>query len=255
MSKLTQALTLALVLPFAQTAMAQTATTTTKPAAVSDSKAPAADASTKADAKADTKAADTAAPKAGDSSGDKADAAKSGSGDSSMSMGKPVQNSMYVKNVQGDWTVRCYHAKDNKDPCELYQLLKDDKGNPVAEMVLVPLPNGGQAVAGATITTPLETLLPRDVTIGIDGNGAKRYPFLLCNPQGCYARIGLTQDDLDKYKKGAKGTLTIVAAAAPQSPITLPISLKGFTAAFDEVTKNNKDNGIDLGAPAPAPKK
>jgi len=236
MSKLTHALTLALVLPFAQTAMAQTATTTpaapaataTPPAKAENGTAPAAGSD-----KTAAPAATGATPEA------KADAG-------GLSMGKTVENKMYVKDKQGDWTVRCFHTQDNKDPCELYQLLTDEKGNPVSEFSMVPLPPGGQAVAGATIVTPLETLLPQDVTISIDGSGAKRYGFMLCNPVGCFARIGLTQQDLDGYKKGAKGTMTIVAASAPNAPITLPISLKGFTAAYEEVQKNNTANGINL---------
>lgn len=238
MSKFTYALTLALILPFAQAAMAQNTTTKTPPAKPADSAAaakPAADAGAKTDGKA-----------ADDASTDK-------KADNGLAMGQDVDGKVYVKDTQGDWTVRCYHTKDNKDPCEMFQILKDDKGNSVAEYSLVPLPAGGQAVAGATITTPLETLLTQDVTIGIDGSGAKRYPFLLCNPTGCFARIGLTQQDLDSYKKGTKGTMTIFAAQQPQSPIALNISLKGFTAAFEEVAKSNAANDINpMGA---APKK
>ncbi|WP_102223140.1 invasion associated locus B family protein [Acidimangrovimonas sediminis] len=234
MSKLTLALTLALALPFAQTALAQSSTP--------DTKAPA-DAS-------------------GAPSSDAKGGANAGPG---LSMGENVEGKMYVKDTQGDWTVRCFHTKDNKDPCELYQLLKDEKKNPVAEMIMVPLPKGGQAVAGATIITPLETLLTQQLTIAIDGSGAKRYPFVLCNPVGCFARIGLTQADLDGYRKGAKGTMEIVSAADPRQPLDLPISLKGFTAGFDEVASNNEKNGINMGGvpqggapatatPAPAPK-
>ncbi|GHE00556.1 invasion associated family protein [Defluviimonas sp. 20V17] len=238
MSKFAHALTLVLALPFAQTAMAQTATTPAAPAATGT--APATSDAAGAPA---TGADKTPAP---DAAGAKADSG-------ALSMGKSVKNKMYVKDKQGDWTVRCFRAKDNKDPCELYQLLTDEKGNPVSEFSMVPLPPGGQAVAGATIVTPLETLLTQDVTIAIDGGGAKRYPFMLCNPVGCFSRIGLTQQDLDGYKKGAKGSLTIVAASAPNAPITLPISLKGFTAAYEEVQKNNKANGINT-AKAPVKK-
>lgn len=238
MSKFAHALTLVLALPFAQTAMAQTATTPTAPAATGTAPATSDAAGAPATGADKTPAPGAAGTKAG---------AKADTGE--LSMGKSVENKMYVKDKQGDWTVRCFHAKDNKDPCELYQLLTDAKGNPVSEFSLVPLPPGGQAVAGATIVTPLETLLTQDVTIAIDGGGAKRYPFMLCNPVGCFSRIGLTQQDLDSYKKGAKGSLTIVAASAPNAPISLPISLKGFTAAYEEVQKNNEANGINT-APA-----
>lgn len=224
---LTRAMALALVLPFAQAATAQTATTA--PDSGSATAAPAAD-GTKTDA----------APAA--------DAGKTG--DPSLSMGKAVAGQMYVKSTEGDWTIRCEHADNNQDPCELYQLMKDDKDTPVAAISLFPLKGQGQAVAGATVLTPLETLLTQGVTISVDGAPAKSYPFSWCTQAGCVARIGLTKEDLDAYKKGAKATLSLVALGA-QEPVTLPLSLKGFTAAYDTVEKNNA--ALPDTAPPPTP--
>lgn len=212
---LTRALTLALALPFAQAAMAQT-TTTAPDTGSAAATAPASDAG-KADA-------------------GKVDAGKAG--DPALSMGKAVTGQMYVKSTEGDWTIRCEHTDNNQDPCELYQLMKDDKGTPLAAISLFPLKSQGQAVAGATVLTPLETLLTQGVTISIDGAPAKSYPFSWCSQVGCVARIGLTKEDLDAYKKGAKATISLVALGA-QEAITLPMSLKGFTAAYDTVEKNN----------------
>jgi invasion protein IalB len=135
------------------------------------------------------------------------------------------------------WEQRCMRTEDGSDPCQLYQLLKDGEGTSVAEISMFSLPPGGQAVAGATIVAPLETLLTEQMTISIDGANPKRYPFTWCAPVGCIARIGFTQADLDSFKKGAKGTMTIVPALAPEQKVILDISLKGFTAGFDAVSK------------------
>ncbi len=54
---------------------------------------------------------------------------------------------------------------------------------------------------------------------------------------GCIARVGFTQAEIDGFKKGAKATLTIVPVAAPDQKVALDISLKGFTAGFDAVSK------------------
>ena len=43
------------------------------------------------------------------------------------------------------------------------------------------LAEGAEAVAGATVLTPLETLLTQMVTLTIDGGKAKRYPFTWCD--------------------------------------------------------------------------
>lgn len=149
--------------------------------------------------------------------------------------------STYVASVHGDWQLRCVKTEDGKDPCQLYQLLKDAQGNNVAEFSIFALPAGQQAAAGATIITPLETLLTQQVTLQIDSAAAKRYPFGWCAPVGCIARVGFTQAEVDQLKKGSAATLSIVPVAAPDQRVNLTISLKGFTAGYDAVAKANAD--------------
>ena len=135
------------------------------------------------------------------------------------------------------WEQRCMRTADGSDPCQLYQLLQDGAGNNVAEVSLFALPAGQQAVAGATIVAPLETLLTEQLTIAVDGAQPKRYPFTWCAPLGCIARVGFTQAEIDGFKMGAKATISIVPAGAPDERVNLDLSLKGFTAGFDAVSK------------------
>jgi invasion protein IalB len=157
---------------------------------------------------------------------------------SDLSMGKPAipaQPQPYIKSTHGDWELRCIRASDGSDPCELYQLLKDSKGNSVAEITLLALPDGQQAAAGATIIVPLETLLTKEMTIAIDSSPAKHYPFTFCAAVGCFARIGLTADEIATMKKGNKATVSVVPVLAPDQLVSVDISLKGFTDAFAAV--------------------
>jgi invasion protein IalB len=135
------------------------------------------------------------------------------------------------------WEQRCERTEDGADPCQLYQLLQDGEGNNVAEVSLFALPPGQQAVAGATIVAPLETLLTEQLTIAVDGVKPKRYPFTFCAPPGCIARVGFTQAEVEGFRKGAKATISIVPAGAPDERVNLDLSLKGFTAGFDAVSK------------------
>ncbi len=141
----------------------------------------------------------------------------------------------YVKSTHGDWQLRCARAQDGSDPCEIYQLLKDAKGNSVAEITMVALPDGKEAVAGATVIVPLETLLPQQLTLGIDKAQPKRYPFTFCAIVGCFARIGFTGEEIEGMKKGAKATVSVVPIVAPDQVVSVDISLKGFTEAFEAV--------------------
>jgi invasion protein IalB len=145
----------------------------------------------------------------------------------------------YTKAEHGNWKLQCFPVDEGEEPCQLYQLLQDDQGTDVAEIALFRLPAGGQAVAGATVTVPLETLLTAQLTIAVDGGKGKRYPFSFCSPVGCYARIGLTEADVAAFKKGAKATVSLVPAPAPDQRVTLDMSLSGFTAGYDATSVIN----------------
>ena len=141
----------------------------------------------------------------------------------------------YTASTHGDWQLQCIRTEDGNDPCEIYQVLKDATGQAVADISLLALPAGNEAVAGATIMAPLETLLPPGLAISVDSGKPRAYPFTFCAQPGCFARVGLTEAELASFKKGNKATLSLVPVAAPDKRIDVEISLSGFTAAFDAV--------------------
>ena len=151
--------------------------------------------------------------------------------DKDPDLGKP-----YTKKEIGSWEMRCIKTEEEVDPCQMYQLLADGEGAPVAEVSLFRLPDGGQAKAGATVVVPLETALPAQLTLSVDGGKARRYPYAFCNPVGCYVRMGLTDADIGAFKRGKQAVLTIVPALAPDQKVNLTLSLDGFTAGYDEVS-------------------
>lgn len=147
----------------------------------------------------------------------------------------------YTSETFGDWEMRCIRTEDGDDPCQLYQLLDDAQGNSVAEISMFALPAGQEAAAGATIITPLETLLTQQITLQVDQGTAKRYPFTWCSPIGCVARVGFTSDEVASFKRGARATITIVPVAAPDQQVALDVSLSGFTAGYDAVAAHNSE--------------
>lgn len=144
----------------------------------------------------------------------------------------------YIRETQGDWSVRCLRAAPGEaDPCQLYQLLQDEDGNSVAEISMFALPEGSKAAAGATIVVPLETLLTEQLQISVDGASTRRYPFTFCNRAGCVARLGFTQDEVNQFKRGNAASVRMFPAAAPTEEVVLKISLAGFTAGYDAASK------------------
>ncbi len=147
----------------------------------------------------------------------------------------------YVGNTHGDWELVCVRVPDEDDPCQMYQLLRDGEGNATAEISIFPLPEGGEAVAGATILTPLETLLTAQLVMQVDGGAAKRYPFTFCTAIGCIARVGFTGEEVNAFRRGAEASWTLVPVAAPDQTVDLSMSLMGFTAAFNELSEQLAD--------------
>ncbi len=159
-----------------------------------------------------------------------------------LSMGEdpnaaPGVGQTYPKETSGDWTLQCVKTEDGtNEPCQLYQLLKDENDNPVAEITIFKVDNGGQAVAGANVVAPLETLLPSGILLNVDGSPDKKYPFSVCTRVGCVAQVGFTQPEIDAMKNGKQANLTIRPYTAPDVTVKLPISLIGFTSGFDKTT-------------------
>lgn len=152
-------------------------------------------------------------------------------------IGESQDGDSYVGNTHGDWEMVCVRLPDEEDPCQMYQLLRDAEGNATAEISLFPLPAGQEAVAGATILTPLETLLTAQLVMQVDGGAAKRYPFTFCTAIGCIARVGFTGEEIDAFRRGAQATWSLVPVAAPDQTVNLNMSLIGFTAAFNELSE------------------
>lgn len=159
---------------------------------------------------------------------------------SDLSVGTPVGGGAdgigetYIAETHGDWEIRCVRAAEGEpEPCQMYQLLTDSQGSPVAEFNIFDLPDNGEVVAGATIVTPLDTLLTGGLRIQIGTREPLAYPFRFCQSVGCFVRIGLTEANLADYRAGASATVTIVPLQAPDQQVQLETSLSGFTAGFE----------------------
>jgi invasion protein IalB len=156
-----------------------------------------------------------------------------------LDTGRPVQEDpAYIKSTHDDWQIKCFRTgvEGQEDLCQMYQLLTESAGNPVAEFSIYRLPEGSPVIAGATIAAPLGTLLTEEIKLSVDGANAKSYAYSFCTMAGCFARIGLTQQDVDAMKRGVKVTIEIVPAQAPEQKVKIDASLKGFTAAFEEAS-------------------
>ena len=149
---------------------------------------------------------------------------------------EPQPGQSYARETFGDWTMRCVKTPDDQDPCELYQLLRDSDGGAVAEASVVPVQ--GPVSAIVTFVAPLETDLQHGLRLQIDSNEQTGYPFMVCAQIGCLSRVGLNEEELNVFKRGNSGQLTLLPFGAPEDdPVNLTLSLSGFTAGMNAVTE------------------
>jgi invasion protein IalB len=154
-----------------------------------------------------------------------------------------------VRETFGDWQIRC--APDG-DECFMYQLALDTEKNPVAEVSLLKLPEVAEAAAGATVVTPLGTLLPNGVVLQVDDGEARQYPFAWCSQVGCFSRFGLAESAIEGMKRGKLAKITLISVAAPERPVTLDLSLTGFTDAYNALAVPPAPPGAQPAPAAPA---
>ncbi|MEB8386195.1 invasion associated locus B family protein [Rhodobacteraceae bacterium KMM 6894] len=147
----------------------------------------------------------------------------------------PEEPAIYIEDQFGDWNLRCFRNPDGEDPCQLYQLLREADGNPIAEIAVFKLEGQPPYVAGATVVVPLMTLLPEELIVSIDGGPSKAYPYRVCTETGCIVQMALSQADVDGFKRGNKAMIGLVPAQAPDQRIKIPVSLTGFTAGYEAV--------------------
>ena len=160
--------------------------------------------------------------------------------DTGLDLGEtgPRVGEQFVKETSGDWEVSCIKAAEGDDPCAIVQVLKGQQGEPIAEVSIGKLPEGGAAVAWANVIVPLETLLQAQLALSIDGAPRKLYNYHHCVPVGCVAQLGLSQGDIDAMKAGSTAIFSLVPARFPDQILDMDMSLSGFTSGFDGLTVN-----------------
>lgn len=135
-----------------------------------------------------------------------------------------------------DWTAKCGKLSEasKQEVCHIFQVITDSKEpkNAILAVEIGYLPDEKQPIAQFTL--PLGVLLPPGLQLRVDeSEETGRVPFTVCDPVGCKAMVRLDAEVIERFKKGIK--LNILIANPEGRVATIPISLSGFTAAFDSL--------------------
>jgi invasion protein IalB len=132
-----------------------------------------------------------------------------------------------------DWTVACEKLPTTGDEiCNIFQRVSNDKKNVVMQIAIGYMP--GKNKPQAIVTLPLGVILPPGIEF--TGGTAKPFsvPFSVCLKSGCVAIAPLDTDVIKGMKAGDKGSIKF-AAGTNKQVIQVPVSLSGFTAAFNSL--------------------
>lgn len=129
------------------------------------------------------------------------------------------------------WATGCV-AQGRQGPleCTLSQRAITKQGQLVGSVTI-------RTVAGnqpmMIVTVPLGLYLGAGVSFDVDGANAQKLDLETCDRNGCYAQLALSEEQLAAFRGGQ--ALDIVFQNLNRQPVKLPMSLVGFTAAYDKV--------------------
>lgn len=148
----------------------------------------------------------------------------------------PALGETYLLAEHRDWQILCTQfEQDGPQICDMYQILLDPTGSPIAEISLAAFPPDNEIAAGATITTPLETFLPTGMAFRIDSGVPRFEGFRVCTQIGCVVRLALSPDEITMMRRGTAAFITIAPFMQIDQPVEIRVSLAGFSAAFDQL--------------------
>ena len=154
-----------------------------------------------------------------------------------------------VKTI-GDWLVRCFPIT-SPSPCDMFQELEDQRSRQrILSFSIAHVPSLNRD--GIQIGVPLEVAIPRGLFIVAANYTSPQLKYRYCDRNGCFVQVPLDAPAIAALSKaGNEGKVRIFAEGGKQ--YELRFSLKGFSAAHDDMVAQAKPKAKTPPPAAPAP--
>jgi invasion protein IalB len=154
-----------------------------------------------------------------------------------------------VKTV-GDWQVRCFGVQ-NPNPCDMFwQVGNPNTGQREVAVSIAYAPSADRHLM--VIIVPLGISIPKGVTIQTDSYTSPVMHYRMCSREGCVVQVAADNSQIESLaKSGPDAKLNI--AGDDGKTYALPLSLKGFSGAHDEMGSEAKAKAAKAPAPAAKP--
>jgi invasion protein IalB len=128
-----------------------------------------------------------------------------------------------------DWTLQCA-TQNTQKTCIIKQVItQTDQVEPLLRIELGQNDAGGLS---GLIVTPFGLDVTKGISLSIDGGARWNLPFRTCRAFGCVVPMNLGADIVESLKSGQEITVTLYGLGV-QSNLNVPMSLAGFTSAYD----------------------
>ncbi len=137
-----------------------------------------------------------------------------------------------VEETFGDWSLICTTAVENR-VCQIVQTAnQNESGKLVFQTAVGYVSDSDKPIM--YLTAPLGIFLPRGISVFVDDeqDGLKA-TVQRCDPNGCLGVLALENETIEKLKRGQEARMIFGASA--QQNVSIPVSLTGFTRAFDSL--------------------
>jgi len=145
-----------------------------------------------------------------------------------------------IKTV-GDWQVRCFAVK-NSHPCDLFQeMANKDTKQRILSFSLAYDPSLDRHLM--QITVPLDVALQKGVTIQTDNYTSPAIKYRMCTREGCFVQTVPDNAMVDALTKASANAKVNIVGDNGKS-YGLQFSLKGFSAAHDDMVSQARAKGV-----------
>lgn len=128
------------------------------------------------------------------------------------------------------WAKICNtNPNDGKELCLTLQEVTAETGQFIASATVRAVT--GEDTKSFVIAVPPGMLLQPGLRAQVDNGEQQSVQYGVCFPNACYAELEINDDFIASLKRGSE--LIITAMNAQAKPVSFPMSLKGFTKAYD----------------------
>lgn len=133
------------------------------------------------------------------------------------------------EDVFSDWLVMCQSADQTVDCQMLQSVAVEENGPPVFLMSISEGKASGNSYA--VMTVPVGVYLAPGIELHVDNRRPFKVLYEVCDQLGCHAGFRLTRPVLSAFRKGLIVKARVWTARG--KAVEFPVSLIGFTAAYD----------------------